>query len=296
MWRSFLHVVVAVATEDAASLLQTRKTSAHSQLMYNVDRTVESVNRTNAQCSCAFNGCGLIGCPACPLIQCGCACSLEREECSRCCKGNKKCMQDKLKKAARKRMAELASSLKYRTEYDKYKRKTEMDHRMREDWEWKHQKNMRAHIAEKRKYNDGKHRQRMKSHATEKRRQKRLAKTLNAWVEENVEESIRLAAGGKDVTPPTIIMPVCDCPKQWCPPQKGCPPCPKAKCPPCRECKGVINDCEECEEDKAILKAVGHFLQGNKMDVCPPEEEEEDFCEFKDTWPTDVCPVDKECD
>lgn len=296
MWRSLLHVAVVVATEDAASLLQTRKTSAHNKLMYKVDRTVESVNRTYAQCSCAFNGCGLFACPACPLIQCGCACALEREECISCCKGNKNCMQKKLKTAAKKRMDELASSLQYRTSYDKYKRTTEMDHRSKEDWEWAHTKKLREHVAEKRKYNDGKHKSRMKSHATEKRRQSQLRKALNEWTEENVEDAIRLAAGGKDVTPPSIIMPSCDCPKQWCPPTKGCAPCPKAKCPPCRECKGIINECPKCEEDAAILKAVGHFLQGNKMNVCPPDEEYEDYCEFKDTWPIDICPVDKECD
>lgn len=296
MWRSFLYVVATVATEDAASLLQTRKNSAHSQLMYNVDKTVEIVNRTHTQCSCAFNGCGLFACPACPLIQCACSCSLEKEECSECCKGNKKCMQAKLKKLAKKRMADLASSLKYRTEYDQYKRITEMDHRAREDWEWRHEKKMRSHIMDKRKYNDGKHRIRMKSHATEKKRQKQLRKSLNKWVLENVEEAIRLSEGGKDVTPPNIIMPNCDCPKQWCPPTKGCPPCPKPKCPPCRECKGVINECRECKEDGAIKKAIHHFLQGNKMDVCPPQEEYDDYCEYKDTWPIDICPVDKECD
>lgn len=296
MWSSLLQVVGATVsiTEDAASLLQTRKVSQHTQLMYSVERTMEVMNRTSALCSCAFNGCGLYACPACPLIQCGCACSLEEEECT-CCKGNKKCLQKKMKTAAKARMAELASSLNYRTEYDKYKRKTDLDNRAKEDWSWEHEQKLRKHVLEKRRFHDEKHKGRMKSHATEKKRQNQLRKSLAEWMEENVEEAIRLAEGGEDVTPAAIIMPFCDCPKQWCPPTKGCPPCPTPKCPPCRECKMMKEPCEACEEDRAISMAVGHFLRGRKMEVCPPEEDEENYCEYKDTWPVDICPVDKEC-
>lgn len=114
-----------------------------------------------------------------------------------------------------------------------------------------------------------------------------MRKSLKKWVKTNVDEAIRLADGGKDVTEYHIVfdLPDCDCPRIFCPPIEGCAPCPKANCPPCRQCVSR-NKCEPCEEDKAIRQAVSHFMAGHKMEVCPPEE---DYCGFEDLWPVDLC-------
>lgn len=286
-------------TEDGASLLQTRRHELreHSQQMYNIGVTKTIVNRTFAQCSCAITGCGRFACAPCKQAMCGCLCKLENATCEKCCNGDHDCLQRKLQKAAKKRMEELESSLKYRTDYDKYKRSQVLDNRKEEDTEWQHEVKLRKSVQARRKSDDAAHRKKMQSHNAEKQSQKQLRKSLTKWMAENVEDAIRLANGGTEPPqPPVFFLPDCACPTVWCPPQRGCGKCPEPKCPPCRECKAQLNECPRCEEDKAIMRAVSHFLEGNKMNVCPPKEDYENYCEFKDTWPIDICPVDKECD